>query len=242
VTPSKRNAETARSLRAVVPRVDADDRFIAVLADLAASSTPAADHSRVGKTGLRVKIAAVTASVALVSVGAAYGDQFGSVERAPVGPTDTFDPASPSGPASPSEPDEGFEENDEDFAPHDLDEGPEHHPNGRAGNGVHVDPGVQDSGVEGSPPLAPAPPGQAGQDEPAQEESHPRSTEPEGSTAPDDDPAANPDQTDGPDADPDADPEADPDPADTDADPSDEADSGGPSEANLDSAAQVDDR
>jgi len=68
-----------------------------------------------------------------------------------------------------------------------------------------------------------------------QNESHPRSAEPEGSTAPVDDPSVNHDQTDGPDADPEAD-------TDTDADTSDRSGSGGPPDANLDSDARVDGR
>jgi hypothetical protein len=214
VGPSKANSEAARRLRADVPRVEADDRFIAVLADLAASSTPAAAHSRVGKTALRVKIAAVAACVALVSVGAAYGDQFGGDGRAPAGPTDTVDPASP------SEPDERFEEPDGDLAPHELDEGPEAHPNGGARNGDQHDPGLQDHGVEGSQPVAPAPQGQAGQAGAEQDQTDPKVSNSQGSSAPDDstDPA---NDSSGPadNADPRSD--VDPDDPDTDAEASD---------------------
>jgi hypothetical protein len=251
----------ARKLRADVPRVEADDRFIVVLADLAASSTPAAAHSRVGKTALRVKIVAVAACVALVSVGAAYGDQFGDDGRAPVGPTDTVDPASP------GEPDERFEENDEDLAPHDLNEGRETHPNGGAGNGVPNDTGLPDSGVEFSRPEAPAPQGQAGQAGAEQDQTDPKASDSQGgdsqgSPASDDstDPAHDStdpahDSTDpahdssGPadDADPRPDvdprPDADPDDPDTDAEASDadpDADPDDP-DAARDSGPEVND-
>jgi hypothetical protein len=216
VAASKRNSETARRLRADVPRVEADDRFIAVLADLAASSTPAAAHSRVGKTALRVKIAAVAACVALVSVGAAYGDQFGGDGRAPVEPTDTVDPASPSEPVSPAEPDERFEEEDGDLAPHELDEDLEPHPNGGSTYGDQDDQGLPDNGVEGSQPVAPAPPGQGGQDNAGQNGSDPKGNDPEG-TVPAPDPPDRPDHADGASSGPDT----DPDDPDTDAEASD---------------------
>ena len=233
--PSKRNSQTGRYLRADIPRVEADDRFIAVLADLAASSTPAADHSRVGSTALPVKIAAVIASVALVSVGAAYAvDRLGGDGRAPVGPTHTVDPASP------SEPDERFEEDDEDLAPHDLDEGPEHHPNG-TGNSVQDHTVLPDSGVEGSQPEVPAPQGQGGQDGAEQDQTDPKVGGSQGSPAPDDstDPA---NDSSGPADDADPRPEVDPADRDTDADPSDGSGSGGTPDANLDSDARVDGR
>ena len=233
--PSKRNSQIGRYLRADTPRVVANDRFIAVLANLAASSTPAADHSRVGRAALRVKIAAVIVSVALVSVGAAYAvDRLGGDQRAPVGPTHTVEPASP------SEPDERFEEDDEDLAPHDLDEGPEHHPNG-TGNSVQDHTVSPVSGVEGSRPEAPAPQGQTGQDGAEQDQTDPNVSDSQGSPAPDQstDPA-NDSSGSADDADPR--PEVDPVDPDTDANASDRAGSGHPPDANLDSDAGVDGR
>lgn len=212
MAPSKRNSRTARRLRADIPRVPADDWFIATLADLAASSTPATDRSRVGKTALRVKIAAVTASVALVSLGAAYAvDQLGGDERTPVGPTHTVDPASPSEPA------EEREERDEDLAPHDLDEGQEHQPLGDTRTGEQDETGSPSVGAEGSSVHAPVPQGPTGG-----HDADPKGAEPESNSSPDDasEPASDPapGHTPRPTTEPEADPDADP--ADTDAEPS----------------------
>ena len=225
-----------RRFRALPPTT----RFIAILADLAASSTPAPGRSRVGKTALRARIAAVTASVALVSVGAAYAvDRFGGDERAPVGPTDTVDPASP------SEPDDRVEQDDGDLAPHDLDEGREHDPYGGAGTGHEDDTGLPDAGVEGSnpeAPAAPAVPAPQGQSDADQDRSDPRGSGPKGNATPDDAPGDTPQPTDDPDADP-ADPETDPDPSDadpSDADPSRRDRRRGPSDADPSDADQSD--
>lgn len=227
--PSRRNVQAARYLRADVPHVAADDTFIAILADLAASSTPAAGGSRVGKTALRARIAAVTASVALVSVGAAYAvDRLGGDERAPVGPTHTVDPASP------SEPDDRYEENDEDLAPHDLDEGQEQEPNGGAGQVDQDDGGLPADEVEDGNPAVPAPHGHAGQAGADQHQSDPMGSEPKGNAGPDDTPGQTPQPT----ADPDADP-VDPHP---DADPSDAAETDADPNVDRDIDAEVDNR
>ena len=224
MAPSRKNSQTARYLRADIPPVTADDRFIAVLADLAASSTPASDRSRVGKTALRFRIAAGAVSVALVSVGAAYAvDQFGTQERAPVEPTDTIDPAGPSEPAGP------YENRVKDRAPLDSDEGREHQPDGSAGNDDQDDTGFQDEEVEGGQPEAPAQQGQAAQDDPEQQESDPTGNDPDGSPDPADDADTNPD--------------ADPGGPDTDAEDSDaeETDDRDEPDADRDRDDEVDD-
>jgi hypothetical protein len=220
-------------LRADIPRVPADDRFIAVLADLAASSTPASDRSRVSRTALRVKIAAVTASVALVSVGAAYAvGRFGGDERAPVGPTDTVEPASP------SEPGERYEQQDGDLAPHDLDEGPETHSHGGATKGDEGDPGLQDNGVEGRQPVASAPQDPAGHHDAEQNQSDPQGSDPEGGAAPDPDPTDSSGHGDNADTDPDVDPD-DPD-TDAEASGAEEPDAGQGPETDRDRDVEVD--
>jgi hypothetical protein len=244
VGPSRKNVQTAKYLRAEIPRVAADDTFVAILADLAASSTPAPGRSRVGKTALRVRIAAVTASVALVSVGAAYAvERFGGDERAPVGPSDTVDPASP------SEPDDRVEQDDGDLAPHDLDEGRENEPIGGAATGHGDDTGLPDGGLEGSnpetPAVVPAPQGRDGTDT-DQDQSGPAGGPKGNSTpdTPDDTPGHTPQPTDDPDADP-ADPDTDADPSDADPSDADRSDAdrsdADPSDADP-SDAEVDNR
>jgi hypothetical protein len=203
VEPERKHDHIVRYLRADTPRVTVDDRFIALLADLARASIPAAEPPRIGKTALRVRIAAVTASVALVSLGAAYAaERYGGSEREPVGPTQTVDPASPSEPAGP------YENRVRDRVPHDSDGGRAHN---HYPGAEHTDQGGEGShhdGVEGSTPEAPAPPGQSGQDPVAPGESVPQGNDPEGSAAPQDDP----DQAD------DAGTESDADPDDPDTD------------------------
>ena len=241
VGPSRRNVQTARYLRAEIPRVAADDRFIAVLADLARSSTPAPERSRAGRTALRGRLAAVTASVALVSVGVAFAvDQVGVEQRAPVQDNDTVDPAGPSEPA------ERYEERDEEIAPHDL-EGREHQPQGGTGTGDLDDTGLGDDGVERSVPEAPAQRGQAGQADTDvdQGKGAPEGSGPEGNAdpggAPGDTPQPTDQPTDDPTDDPDAEPDDDPDDPDTDADPGDAEEADADPDTERDTDAEVQD-
>ena len=242
VGPSRSNVQTARYLRADIPRVAADDRFIAALADLARSSTPAPERSRAGKTALRGRLAAVTASVALVSVGVAFAvDQVGVEERAPVQDNDTVDPAGPSEPA------ERYEERDEDLAPHDL-VGREHPPQGATGTGDPDDTGLGDGGVERSVPEAPAQQGQAGQayTDVAQGKSEPEGNGPEGNAdpggAPGDTPQPADDPVNDPTNDPDAEPDDDPADPDADTDPGDAEEADADPTTERDTDAEVQDR
>ena len=238
VGPSRSNVQTARYLRADIPRVAADDRFIAVLADLAESSTPAPERSRAGRTALRGRLVAITASVALVSVGVAFAvDQVGVEQRAPVQDNDTVEPAGPSEPA------ERYEERDEDLAPHDV-EGREHQPRRGTGTGDPDDTELRDDGVERSVPEAPAQQGQAGQADADvdQGKSEPEGNGPEGNADPGGAPGDTPQPTDDPPDDPDAEPDDDPADPDTDADPGDAEEADGDPDTERDTDAEEQDR
>jgi hypothetical protein len=82
-------AHPTRWLRAQIPPVEVDDRFLAALCDLAASSVPSAGPSARRST-IRVQIAAAAASVALISGGAAVAANH--LGNAPQAPTPEGDP------------------------------------------------------------------------------------------------------------------------------------------------------
>lgn len=236
VGPSRRNIQTARYLRAEIPHVAADDRFIAVLADLATSSTPAPERTRAGRTALRGRLAAVTASVALVSVGVAFAvDQVGVEQRAPVQDNDTVDPAGPSEPA------ERHEERDEDLAPHDLDEGREHHPQGGAGTSEPDDTGLPDDGVQRRLPEAPVQQGEAGQADAHVDQGNGDAdgSGSDGNADPGGPPGDTPQPTDDPTDDPDADPDDETDGPGTDAEAGDAEEAGADPDAERDTDAEV---
>src|SRR5689334_16822579 len=100
--PSK--ASITSALRAQVPPAEVDDYFIAVLADLAASS--AGQGARVApRRSLRLQLAAAAGGVALVATGTAFAaDRMASSTptRQPVAPTASLTPP-PQKPA-PAEP------------------------------------------------------------------------------------------------------------------------------------------
>jgi len=83
-----------RLLRADIPPESADDAFIGALAQLAASSVSAAAAAPIRGKRMGVRVAAVAASVAMISAGAAFGVQHLG-DNSPVPGRESNDPSQP---------------------------------------------------------------------------------------------------------------------------------------------------
>ena len=95
-----------RLLRANIPSERTDDAFIGALAQLAASSVPTAAGAPVRSKPMSVRIAAVVASVALISAGASFGVQHLG-DNAPVPGRESDDPSQPVDGTVPADSDTG---------------------------------------------------------------------------------------------------------------------------------------